>query len=304
MDFSVLVLGSGAATPKKDRHCASQVVNINGLRMLMDCGEATQHMIRATHQKMQSFGNIFISHLHGDHIFGLPGLLSSMHLCGRTEVVRIVSPKGLKEAMDALFRVSDTQPLFPIEYVELEGDAPVEVLRNNKCVVTAFPLHHSVPCYGYRFEENFPLLNIRRTTIDRYPSLTPGEIASIKQGNDYVDSDGNLVPNAELTHPRPIPKRYAYCCDTVYSESILPFIQDVDLLCVESTFADEFASVAAEKLHCTASQAALLAKKANAKKLLLTHFSARYKDITPLIEESTAVFPNTIAAEDGLRIEI
>ncbi len=303
MDFFVTILGSGAATPKRDRQCSSQVVNINGFKMLVDCGEAAQHQVRATHQRMQSLGTIFISHLHGDHIFGLPGLLSSMHLCGRTEPVTVFSPRGLREAMQTLFRISNTVPQYEINYVEIDASEPVEVFRNARCVVTAFPLDHSVPCYGYLFEENQPFFNIRKEAIERY-ALSPADIQLVKEGADFRAPDGTVVPNGELTLPKRPVHRYAYCCDTAYTESILPVVEGVDLLCMESTFANDFASVAAEKRHCTALQAAQLARKAHVGRLLLTHFSARYSDVAPLLEEAQSVFPDAIAAADGMTLAV
>ena len=303
MDFYITILGSGAATPKRDRQCSAQIVNVAGFKMMLDCGEAAQHQIRAAHQRMQSIGHIFVSHLHGDHIFGLPGLLSTMHLCGRTEPLTVYSPKGLREAIELLFRVSNTVPQYSINYVEIDVDHPVELLRNNKCVVTAFPLDHSVPCYGYLIEENQPYYNIRKDAIVRY-SLAPVDIQSIKAGADYVTPDGMVVPNAELTlEKRPV-IRYAYCCDTAYTENIIPVIEGVDLLCMESTFANDLASVATEKRHCTALQAAQTAQKAHVGQLLLTHFSARYNDVDPLLSEAQSVFPNTVAAADGMTLAV
>lgn len=249
----VNVLGSGAALPAKGRHCSAQVVGVDGLRFLVDCGEGTQTQLRIAHQKLQALNHIFISHLHGDHCFGLPGLLSSMHLCGRKAPVDIYSPVGLKEPLSQLFEVSGSHIDFEIRYHELSASVPEVVLDHPKCRVTAFPLVHSVPTYGYLFSETSP----------RHPNT------------------------------------YAYCCDTGYSEMLLPVISEVDLLCMESTFMSDLESIALQKGHLTSIQAATMASKAGAKQLMLTHFSARYKDVKPMIEEARSVFPNTIAAEEG-----
>lgn len=255
MNFYTTILGSGAAVPTLIRHCSAQVVNVNGFRLLLDCGEGTQNQVRAFHQKMQSISLICISHLHGDHFFGLPGLLSTMHLCGRTEPVDIVAPKGLKEILDRMFEYSNSEPDFEIRIHELEGETTEMVFENKRCRVTAFPLLHSVPTWGYSIDE-------------------------VPRGNN----------------PQ---RRYVYCSDTAYTESILPMIEGANLLCLECTFADDFASVADAKLHLTASRAAMLAQKGHVGQLLLTHFSARYKTVDPMLQQASSLFPNTLAANDG-----
>lgn len=261
MNFYTTILGSGAALPTVARHCSAQVININGFRMLFDCGENTQTQIRVYHQKMQALGTIFITHLHGDHFFGLPGLVSSMHLCGRKEGIDVFGPKGLQEALDTMLRISGSHVEYEIRYHELTHlEGSLLVFENQRCRVYAFPLHHSVPTYGYLVEEN---------PRGQNPS-----------------------------------RRYAYCSDTGYFEDIVPYIEQVDLLCVESTFDKAFQSVADEKLHLTAGQAARLAQKANVGELILTHISARYKDAQVLLDEAAAIFPNTHIAEDGGRYEV
>lgn len=261
MNFYVTVLGSGAALPTCARHCSAQVVNINGFRILLDCGEGTQTQVRVYRQRLQSLSTICITHLHGDHLFGLPGLVSSMHLCGRTEPVDIFAPAGIRAAMETLLSTAGSHLDFEIHYHELtHTEGCLCLFENSRCRIHAFPLVHSVPTYGYLIEE-------------------------IPRGKNPT-------------------RRYAYCTDTAYTEKILPHIQNVNLLCVESTFNNAFASVAAEKLHCTASQAATLALKSGAKQLLLTHISARFKDPAPLIEEACSIFSNTLVATDGTAYEV
>lgn len=271
--------------------------------MLLDCGESTQSQMRFYRQKMQAFSTIFISHLHGDHLFGLPGLLSSMHLCGRTEPVTVYAPKGIKAALDLLFEVSGTHLQYELNYVELDFDKPTQVFENDKCKVMAFPLVHSVPTYGFIFEEQEPLPKLRFDARQRY-QLTPPECRDIKLGADYVTADGELIPNSDLVLPPRSPRRYAYCCDTAYDESIIEQVKGVELLCMESTFDRTRTDLAADKGHCTTVQAALLAQKAQVGQLLLTHFSARYKQVEGLLEEAVSVFPNTIAADDGVVVEV
>lgn len=306
MNFYVTILGSGAATPTLGRHCSAQMINMNGHRMLLDCGESTQSQMRAFHQKMQSVGTIFLSHLHGDHIFGLPGLLASMHLCGKTDGVTVYSPPGLGEVLTRLFEVSGTNLDYPLSFVEVDPTTltePVEIFRDSACIVKAFPLFHSVPCLGFIFEENIQYQNLRHGMVQQY-GLTPIDIQRIKQGEDYTTPDGTVIPNAELALPKRKPLRYAYCCDTKFDPSLVEMVAGVDLLCMECTFDNGRASLAEEKGHCTALQAAQLAKQAGVKQLMLTHFSARYKDVTPLEEEAFSVFDNVITAADGMVVEL
>lgn len=298
MEFSVLVLGSGAATPTRARGCSGQVVRIGPRRLMLDCGEATQNRLRQCHQRLQSVDTIFISHLHGDHFFGLPGLLSTMHLCGRTEPVNLFAPKGLKAVLDTLFTVSGTMLQYPLNITELDNEEPQIVYRDKYCHVTAFPMRHTVPVYGYLFEEEPPLPNVKKTAIERY-GLSIEDCLRLKAGEDLVQADGTVVPNSELTLPRRQPRRYAYCCDTAYYEELAQTVADVDLLCLECTFGHAFEELATLRCHCTAAQAATLAVQARARRLLLTHFSARYKEIEPLAEEAQAIYPAAIMAEDG-----
>lgn len=261
MNFLLTILGSGAALPTGQRHCSAQVVNIHGHKALIDCAESTQDRIRHQHIRLQSLGLIFISHMHGDHFFGLPGLLSTMHLCGRTEPIEIVAPVGARAAIEHLFDLTGNHITFPIVWHELDFVEGEQLVYDcSKFSVHAFPLLHSVPTYGFRFEQ----------------------------------------------HPvgRMAPLRYAYCCDTAYSPTLLPHISDVDMLCLECTFANEMAELATQRQHLTAAQAAQLAAESNARQLLLTHISARYREPEPLISQATQIFPNTLLAADGLRLEI
>ncbi|MBP3763762.1 MAG: ribonuclease Z [Bacteroidales bacterium] len=255
------VLGSGAALPTGHRCCSAQVLNVNGFKMLIDCAEGTQNGIRRMRFRLQSISTILISHLHGDHFFGLPGLLSTMHLCGRTEPATVVAPVGAREVIETTFRLTGNNISYPIEWHEMDFTEGLHrVFENAKCTVDAFPLTHSVPTYGFLV------------------------------GDRPEGSRGRL--------------RYAYCCDTVYTEAILPYVEGVDLLCLESTFTDEYAPLAEKRLHLTAGQAARLAAQAGARQLLLTHISARYKEPDLLLSQAQAHFPNTTVAADGLRLDL
>ena len=303
MDFNILILGSGAATPARGRHCSSQLVTLCGKRLLIDCGESTQGQLRKYHQRLQAIKTILISHLHGDHFFGLPGLLSTMHLCGRTEPLTVYAPKGAKEALLLLFDVSGTHLDYELTINEMDFDQPTLILQERAFHVTAFPLRHSVPTFGFIIAEEPPLLNLRPGMRECY-DMTNDQCVSVKNGADLTLADGTVVPCAELTYPRRQARRYAYCCDTAYDESLVPLLQGVDLLCMESTFASDFADLAEQRCHCTAAQAATIALHAEAGQLLLTHFSKRYRDIEPIEAEATALFPNTICASDGLLYQI
>lgn len=260
MNMYITILGSGAALPIGARRCSAQIVNIHGFKLLLDCAEATQDRIRYNHLKLQSLGTILISHLHGDHFFGLPGLLSTMHLCGRTEPVTVVAPQGARHCLETLFDYTGNHIGFPIEWVELDFEHGMrQVVANRHCSVHAFPIFHSVPTYGFRISE----------LRDQSPLRT-----------------------------------YSYCCDTLYDESIIPFIQGSDLLCLECTFSNQYERLATERKHLTAGQAGRLARLADVRQLLLTHISARFRDPAILLEQATAEFDNCLVAADNMRLEL
>ena len=261
MNFYTTILGSGAALPTGHRRCSAQVVNINGFKLLLDCAEGTQDRIRQHHLKLQSLGTVLISHLHGDHFFGLPGLLSTMHLCGRTEPMTIVAPKGAKEVIKTTFALTGNHVDYEMNFIEMDfAEGIHRVFEGKRCTVDAFPILHSVPTYGFRITE---------------------------------------VPRGG--HPARV---YAYCCDTAFSETIVPYIQGADLLCLECTFANELADLARERQHLTAGQAGTLARQACVRQLLLTHISARYHEPDQLLAQAAAEFPAAQVATDGQIVEI
>ena len=279
MNFFVTILGSGAALPTGRRRCSAQVVNINGFKMLLDCAEGTQDRIRQHHLKLQSLGTILISHLHGDHFFGLPGLLSTMHLCGRTEPVTVVAPKGARRVIETTFDLTGNHIGYPINFVEMDfAEGLHRVFESPRCTVDAFPILHSVPTYGFRITE------------------VP------RNGERRVESGERRVESGERTLRSP--RVYTYCCDTEYNESLVPYMQGADLLCLECTFADDLADLARQRQHLTAGQAGQLAAQAQPKQLLLTHISARYHEPDLLLAQATAHFPNTTVATDGLVVEV
>lgn len=261
MNFFTTILGSGAALPTGNRRCAAQVLNINGFKLLVDCAEGTQDRIRQCHLRLQSINTIVISHLHGDHFFGMLGLLSTMQLCGRTEPLTVVAPRGARQVVETTFELTGNHIDYPVEWNEMDFTEGVQrVFENNRCTIDAFPLVHSVPTYGFRITE---------------------------------------VPRGVGE-----PRVYAYCCDTAYTEAILPHIAGADLLCLECTFADELAELAATRLHLTAGQAGSLARQAGVRQLLLTHISARYKEPELLLTQAMTEFENIVVATDGMRLEV
>lgn len=285
MNFYTTILGSGAALPTGRRRCSAQVVNINGFKLLLDCAEGTQDRIRQHHLKLQSLGTVLISHLHGDHFFGLPGLLSTMHLCGRTEPMTIVAPKGAKEVIDTTFELTGNHIGYELNFIEMDfGEGLHRVFEGKRCTVDAFPILHSVPTFGFRITE-----------------VPRGGNASPKLGDEH---EVQWTPAAESGRRSVSPRTYTYCCDTAYSEDLVPFMRDSSLLCLECTFADDLADLARERQHLTAGQAAQLAALAEPNQLLLTHISARYKEPELLVDQATAHFPNTILASDGLVVQI
>ena len=296
MNFFVTILGSGAALPTGRRRCSAQVVNINGFKMLLDCAEGTQDRIRQHHLKLQSLGTILISHLHGDHFFGLPGLLSTMHLCGRTEPVTVVAPKGARQVIETTFDLTGNHIGYPINFVEMDfAEGLHRVFESPRCTVDAFPILHSVPTYGFRITE-VPRSGERRVESGEW-RVENGER---RTENKLAQSSALHSPLSTLRSPRV----YTYCCDTEYNESLVPHMQGADLLCLECTFADDLADLARQRQHLTAGQAGQLAALAPPNRLLLTHISARYHEPDLLLAQATAHFPNTTVAADGLVVEV
>lgn len=297
MSFTLTILGSGSATPTKLRNPSGQLLNIQQRHVLIDCAEGSQSTLKKLSISFNKIHHIYISHLHGDHFFGLPGLISSMHLHGRKELLHIYGPVGIKYILEQILLISHTELQFPIAYRELDCEERSILFEDNTFVVKCFPLIHRVPCWGYVFQEKEKELNIDKDVIEKY-DLTFDQIHQIKKGEDLHLPGGKILKNKDITTKNFFPKSYAYCSDTLYTESIIEDIRRVNTLYHEATFADDFQEVAKEKFHSTARQAALIAKQAEAERLLIGHFSARYKETEVLINEAREVFPNTETIED------
>ncbi|NVO21015.1 MAG: ribonuclease Z [Bacteroidetes bacterium] len=301
--FNITVLGSSSAIPTTERNPTAQLINHNDHLFLIDCGEGTQVTLRKMHIHFQKINHIFISHLHGDHFFGLIGLISSMHLLGRTKKLTVYGPPDLKEILDLQLRVTWTELQYPLVFHPTQADKPEQIFDNESLSVFSFPVLHRIPTTGFIFKEKQGERRIRKEAISLF-NIPLHEIASIKKGSDFRDSKGILHSNASLTiDPYPV-RSYAYCADTAYFEEIIPVIKGVDLLYHETTFMQDKAANAAEKFHSTTKEAATIALKAGAKRLIIGHYSARYDDLQPLLLESREVFPQTELAYEGLKVSI
>ncbi len=290
-------MGSSSATPAFGRFPTSQLLQIEQDFFLIDCGEGTQFQLLKYRCKINRIHHILISHLHGDHFYGLVGLLATMSLSGRTEPLNLYGPPALSDVITTQFRCSETWLQYPIHFHPLQPVADV-IFENEQLTVSTIPLHHGIPCTGFLFQEK---PRKRRLNKDALPEfVSPHQLRRLKDGKDLFDEQGNLLhTNATLTLPPRKSFSYAYCSDTAYYEPILDQIRGVDLLYHEATFMAAEAQRATETLHSTTLQAATMASQAQAGRLLIGHFSARYKELQPLLAEAQSVFENTELAMDG-----
>ncbi len=295
-DFQVTILGNGSAVPTKHQNPSAQILQHGHCRFLIDCAEGTQIQMIKYHVSRKSLSHIFISHLHGDHYFGLIGLISTLHLYGREQPLHIFGPKPLEEIVRLQLKYSDTRLKYSLLFHVLR-DAEM-IYEDSVLEISCFPLNHRIPTWGFVFREKEKERNLRKDFVARY---APGveQMHRIKQGSDFVLPDGKIIKNKEITTDPPLPRSYAYCSDTAYNQKIIPFIRSVDMLYHEATFDDALAGVAAEKFHSTARQAAQIAAEAGVGKLLLGHFSARFSDVSHLLEEAREVFENTLLSIQG-----
>lgn len=303
LPFSVTILGSSSALPTSTRFPTSQVVSLNERLYLIDCGEGTQIQLRKFGIKAGKINHIFISHLHGDHIFGLPGLISTIALGGKKGELHIYSHSELKMMMDHLMKFMNDFDDFKVIYHPLNFRSRAVIYEDSKIVVESFPLKHRIPCCGFLFREKLHELHLRGDVVN-YLNIPIRERAAIKGGADYKTPEGKIIPNQELTFPSDPVRSYAFCTDTICRKQIIPIIENVDLLYHEATFSDELSDLALKTYHTTAKQAAQLAGEAAVKKLIIGHFSSRYKSVKPLVDEARVVFPNTFPANDGDRFEL
>jgi len=301
--FEVTILGCSSASPTPDRHPSSQVVNINDKYILIDCGEGTQNQIFKYHIKFGRISKILISHLHGDHFLGLPGLLSTLSLNGRTEPLDIIGPPGLQQFLEYFCKVSETHIKFPLHYIETKMDGIQNVYSSDKYDIYSFPIKHRIICTGFLIKTKKGLRKINKNVCESF-NIPIIEYPSIKNGNDYITPEGNTITNAELTYDPQPEKTYAYVSDSIYDEDLVKYIKGIDLLYHESTFLHEMLERANETFHTTALQAGAIAKQAAVGKLIIGHFSARYKTLEPMIEEARTEFVNADLALEGLTFTV
>lgn len=301
--FDVTILGCSSATPAYGRNPTSQIVQFFGNYFLLDCGEATQIQLRKFSVKFQRINHIFISHLHGDHYLGLPGLLSSMHLLGRTDPLHLYAEEGLKNILEANNLHSRTFLQFQVIFHPVNPGQSEVLYEDKKIVVKSFPMKHSIPCCGFLFEEKPRPRKLIKEQLEKY-KVPIADMESLKAGADFKTVSGEIIPNDAITLPPQASRKYAYCSDTVYFEDIIPVIAHADLMYHEATFTEDMKDRAKQTMHCTAKDAATIALKADAKKLIIGHFSARYKELTPLLEEAQQVFPDTVLAEEGTTYKV
>ena len=301
--FELHILGCGSALPTTRHFATSQVVNLRDKLFMIDCGEGSQMQLRKSRLKFSRLNHIFISHLHGDHCFGLMGLISTFGLLGRTAELHIHSPKGLEELFSPLLAFFCKNMSYQVVFHEFDTKEPVLIYEDRSMTVTTIPLQHRIPCCGFLFAEKPRPNHIIREMIDFY-QVPVYELNRIKNGADFVTPEGEVIANDRLTRPSEPVRKYAYCSDTIYRKEIARQIAGVDLLFHEATFAQIDLARAKETFHTTASQAARLALDAGVKQLVIGHFSARYENEQVLLEEAAAVFPNTVLAKENLCINL
>lgn len=301
--FELHILGCGSALPTTRHFATSQVINLRDKLFMIDCGEGSQLQFRRSRLRFSRLNHIFISHLHGDHCFGLLGLISTFGLLGRTAELHIHSPKGLEELYAPLLAFFCKNMSYQVVFHEFVTKEPAVIYEDRTLTVTTIPLKHRIPCCGFLFAEKPRPNHIIREMIDFY-QVPVYELNRIKNGEDFLTAGGEVIPNSRLTRPADPPRRYAYCSDTIYRKEIIQQVEGVDLLFHEATFAQSELARAKETFHTTAGQAAQIALDAKVKKLVIGHFSARYEDEQVLLDEAAAVFPATILAKENLCIEL
>jgi ribonuclease Z len=298
VSFSVTILGSSSALPTSERFPTAHLLNANERFFLIDCGEGTQIQLRKYRIRLGKINHIFISHLHGDHIFGIFGLISSLNLIGREATLHIFGPDQIEELLLDHLKYFHHELSFEIAIHKFQHRRSATILKDTNIEVVTIPLKHRIPTCGFLFREQPTPMNIRKDLVEKY-KIPIRDIVRIKAGIDFTTADGQIIPNSELTLPPFRTRSYAYCSDTVYSEEIIELVKNVDILYHETTFLQKDADLAAETLHSTTRQAAEIALKAKAKKLLIGHFSSRYKTFDTFEKEAQEIFPETRAVNDG-----
>jgi len=301
--MKLTILGSSSALPTSERNPSAHVLSAHERFFLIDCGEGTQLQMRKHHIRFGKINHIFISHLHGDHVFGLYGLLSTFSLMGRQIPLHIYAPENYGHILQSHLNDFDIHLAFVLDFHPLGGNDPVKILDDKYLTVTSFPLKHRIPSYGFLFREKEAERKIIKECISTY-SIPVARMHAIKQGEDLVMSDGSVIKNADITLPPPAPLSYAYCSDTRYFRRLSSFVKNVSLLYHEATFSSDKEKLAKMTGHSTAADAARVASEARAGALIIGHFSARYRETKSLVEEARIIFPDTLPATDGITYDI
>jgi ribonuclease Z len=296
--LKLTILGCYAATPRTFTNPTSQLLEIKNRFFLIDCGEGTQVQLRKNKIRFSKINHIFISHLHGDHFFGLVGLVSTFTLLNRATDLHIYGPKGLKEIIKLQLRLSNSWTNYGLHFHELESNESQVIYEDEKVTVKTIPLKHRIYTNGFLFQEKVDKRKLNLDAVQNF-EIDTCYYQNIKNGKDIVMEDGRFIENSQLTFDPIPPKSYAFCSDTAYDESILPLLNDVDVLYHESTFLQSEEKLAKKTLHSTAKEAATIALKANVKQLILGHYSTRYEDIKLFKEEAQTIFSEVLLADDG-----
>lgn len=300
--MKLIILGCYAATPRTLTNPTSQVLEIKNRLFLIDCGEGTQVQLRKNKIKFSKINHIFISHLHGDHLYGLIGTISTFSLLGRTTDLHIYGPKGIKELILLQLKLTESWTTYNLFFHELESKESEVIFEDQKVIVKTIPLKHRVYTNGFLFQEKPGERKLNVDAVQQY-NIHTAYYQKIKGGGDVTLDDGTVIENAKLSFDPILSMSYAFCSDTVYSEAIIPIIKNVDVLYHESTFLESEAPLAEKTLHSTAKEAARIALKANAKQLILGHYSTRYDGIERFKNEAETIFTNVLLADDGKSFE-
>ena len=303
MKFEVTILGSNSAQPTPKRFSTSHIVNFREKLFLLDCGEGTQIQLRRFNQKFSRLNHIFISHLHGDHFLGLPGLIASMNLMGRKSKLHLYAQNDLEQILQPMLDYIMPKPMFKVVYHPFDPTKNVCIYEDKSLEIYTIPLKHRTPTAGFLLKEKESPLNIKKDMVDAF-GLSVKDIVKIKNGEDYVTEDGKTIPNSKFTKPQKESRSYAYITDTAYKPDICPLIENASTLYHEATYADDDTLRISKTLHSSGGQAAQIAAQAKVKKLLIGHFSSRYKDVSIVEDAAKLFFENTTAVYDGMRIDI
>jgi len=299
MSLKLTILGCHSATPRVNSHPTAQFLEINNHSFLIDCGEGTQVQLRKYQVKFSKIKHIFISHLHGDHIFGLVGLVSTFRLLHREQELHIYGPKGIKEIITIQLKLSNSWTHYPLLFHELTSKLSELIFEDDKVEVSTIPLNHRIYTNGFLFKEKQGERKLNMNAVHRFDEIEICDFQNLKNGRDFTLKNGEIIKNSVLTLDPPLPKSYAFCSDTSYFPEIVPQIKNANCLYHETTLLKDKENLAATTKHSTAEQAAKMAKEAEVKQLIIGHYSGRYKNKEAFLDEATPIFENTLLAEEG-----